>query len=83
MLFTYLAISSDLSDDSKDLVTDIIGVQVSSFLGTIKDANIVQYFSYLSESDSKSLHDHDWSFKPDELCDLIAETLCERKYIVF
>jgi hypothetical protein len=102
--------SPNLPDDSKDLATNILGVQVSSFLDTIQwssgfttilpciwkdeknlcqvDADMVQYFSQLPEFDPESsthivhIHQCDWSSKPGELCNLVAETLREGKCIV-
>ncbi|KAG2337143.1 hypothetical protein BDR05DRAFT_1005280 [Suillus weaverae] len=101
---------SDLPDDSMDLATDILGVQVSSFSDTVQwssgfttvlpciwkegknicqaDADTVRYFSQLPESDPKSsthvvhIHHRDWSSRPEELRDLIAQTLREGKCIV-
>ncbi|KAG2359226.1 hypothetical protein BDR07DRAFT_1488506 [Suillus spraguei] len=101
---------SDLPYHSKDLTTNILGVQVSSFSDTVQwsggfttvlpciwkgeenlcqaDANMVQYFSQLPESDPESLkhvvhvHQHSWYFNPEALCDLVAETLHEGKCIV-
>ncbi|KAG1719853.1 hypothetical protein EDB19DRAFT_1918474 [Suillus lakei] len=73
--------------DSKDLATDIIGVQDGKNICQA-DADTVRYFSQLPESDPESsthvvhIHHHDWSSRPEELRDLIAQTLREGKCIV-